>query len=147
VGRPAFDKFIPHYFAKWSGKSLDSFEFRGTFLDYFNGLGDESIKQKIATIDWQGRLYTPGLPPKPDFDTSMVAACYELASKWRDSVREMTAINDSAVQALTNSSHLNLPPRTSSPSRPTKRLPFSTRFKNPGLCPPSAPSFSARHTT
>lgn len=84
MGREAFDKFIPHYFAKWSGKSLDSFEFRDTFLDYFNDLGDDSIKQRIATIDWEDRLYTPGLPPKPDFDTSMVAACYELASKWQN---------------------------------------------------------------
>ncbi|KJK84600.1 Leukotriene A-4 hydrolase-like protein [Metarhizium anisopliae BRIP 53293] len=84
VGREAFDKFIPHYFAKWSGKSLDSFEFRDTFVDFFNHLGDEAIKQKIATIDWDGRFYTPGLPPKPDFDLTMVTACYELATKWKD---------------------------------------------------------------
>ena len=86
VGRDNFDKFIPHYFAKWSGKSLDSFEFRDTFMDFFNGLGDEAVKQKIATIDWESRLYTPGLPPKPEFDTAMVKECYELASKWQDSV-------------------------------------------------------------
>lgn len=92
VGREAFDKFIPHYFAKWSGKSLDSFEFRDTFMDFFNGLGDEGIKQKIAAIDWEGRLYTPGLPPKPDFDTSMVAECYELASKWQNTVSYATQI-------------------------------------------------------
>ncbi|GAO17142.1 uncharacterized protein UV8b_00351 [Ustilaginoidea virens] len=88
VGREAFDKFIPHYFAKWSGKSLDSFEFRDTFMSFFNGLGDDAIKQKIATIDWQDRLYAPGLPPKPDFDTSMVTACYDLASKWHDATYE-----------------------------------------------------------
>ena len=87
VGREAFDKFIPHYFTKWSGRSLDSFEFRDTFMDFFSGLGDDAMKQKIATIDWEGRFYTPGLPPKPDFDTSMVSACYELATKWQDTVR------------------------------------------------------------
>ncbi|TWU79169.1 hypothetical protein ED733_008876 [Metarhizium rileyi] len=84
VGREAFDKFIPYYFAKWSGKSLDSFEFRDTFLDFFNGLGDDAIKQKVATVDWEDRFYTPGLPPKPDFDLTMVTACYELATKWQD---------------------------------------------------------------
>ncbi|CAI4215293.1 unnamed protein product [Parascedosporium putredinis] len=31
VGRDNFDKFIPHYFTKFSGKSLDSFEFKETF--------------------------------------------------------------------------------------------------------------------
>lgn len=86
VGRENFDKFIPHYFAKWSGKSLDSFEFRDTFMDFFNGLGDEGLKSKIATIDWQARFYTPGLPPKPDFDTTLVTMCYDLAEKWKDAV-------------------------------------------------------------
>lgn len=86
VGRPNFDKFIPHYFTKWSGKSLDSFEFRDTFMDFFNNLGDEGIKLKIKDIDWKGRLYTPGLPPKPTFDTSLANQCYELAAKWEDEV-------------------------------------------------------------
>ncbi|KAM3511846.1 hypothetical protein MY11210_004537 [Beauveria gryllotalpidicola] len=85
VGRDNFDKFIPHYFTKWAGKSLDSFEFKETFLDYFNGLGDESIKQKIATIDWEDKLYSPGLPPKPDFDTTLAQQCYDLANRWKDS--------------------------------------------------------------
>ncbi|KAM3459747.1 hypothetical protein NHJ6243_006580 [Beauveria neobassiana] len=85
VGRDNFDKFIPHYFTKWAGKSLDSFEFKATFLDYFNGLGDESIKQKIATIDWEDKLYSPGLPPKPDFDTTLAQQCYDLANQWKDS--------------------------------------------------------------
>lgn len=86
VGRPNFDKFIPHYFTKWSGKSLDSFEFRDTFMDFFNGLGNEDIKQKIKEIDWEGRFYTPGLPTKPEFDTTLADECYKLAEKWKDSV-------------------------------------------------------------
>ncbi|KAJ6443294.1 leukotriene A4 hydrolase [Purpureocillium lavendulum] len=84
VGRENFDKFIPHYFTKWSGKSLDSFEFRDTFMDFFNGLGDEELKKKVATVDWDAKLYTPGLPTKPDFDTSLVTQCYDLAKKWGD---------------------------------------------------------------
>lgn len=86
VGRENFDKFIPHYFTKWSGKSVDSFEFKQTFLDFFNGLGDGEISNKIANIDWDDKFYTPGLPPKPDFDTSLANMCYELANKWKDAV-------------------------------------------------------------
>ncbi|KAK4089846.1 leukotriene A4 hydrolase [Purpureocillium lilacinum] len=91
VGRENFDRFIPHYFTKWSGKSLDSFEFRETFMDFFNGLGDEELKKKVATIDWEARLYTPGLPPKPDFDTTLVTLCYDLAKKWEDASFEPSA--------------------------------------------------------
>ncbi|KAF5007988.1 hypothetical protein FDECE_5709 [Fusarium decemcellulare] len=98
VGRENFDKFIPHYFTKWSGKSLDSFEFKQTFLDFFNGLGNDEISKKISTIDWDDKFYTPGLPPKPDFDTSLANMCYELANKWKDpsfepSIKDMEAFN------------------------------------------------------
>ena len=37
----------------------------------------------LDTIDWESWLYKPGMPPvKPDFDTSMVDQCYQLADKW-----------------------------------------------------------------
>ncbi|KAH6899913.1 peptidase family M1-domain-containing protein [Thelonectria olida] len=83
VGRESFDKFIPHYFTKWSAKSLDSFEFKETFLDFFNGLGDDEISKKVAQIDWDDKFYSPGLPPKPEFDTSLANMCYDLAEKWK----------------------------------------------------------------
>lgn len=86
VGLESFDKFIPHYFKTWSKKSLDSFEFKETFINFFEGLGDEGIKNKIATIDWDEWFYKPGLPPKPDFDTSRVDVCYRLADNWKDKV-------------------------------------------------------------
>ncbi|PHH62455.1 hypothetical protein CDD81_7102 [Ophiocordyceps australis] len=99
VGRDNFDKFIPYYFTKWSGKSLDSFEFRDTFVDFFNELGDQDVKNKVAAIDWDAKFYTPGLPPKPDFDTTMVTACYDLAGKWNDSSFEPAAKDVEAFTA------------------------------------------------
>lgn len=36
----------------------------------------------MTEVDWDAWFYKPGLPPKPDFDTSMVDVCYELADKW-----------------------------------------------------------------
>jgi leukotriene-A4 hydrolase len=86
VGRDNFDKFIPHYFNKWAGKSLDSFEFRDTFMDFFNEIGDADVKTKIAAIDWNDKFYTPGLPPKPKLDTTLANQCFELANKWKDPV-------------------------------------------------------------
>ncbi|KAF7519061.1 hypothetical protein G7054_g13236 [Neopestalotiopsis clavispora] len=83
VGREHFDKFIPHYFKTWARKSLDSFEFKQTFLDFFNNYGNAEITEKIAQIPWEERFYTPGLPPKPEFDTSYVDSCVALAEKWK----------------------------------------------------------------
>lgn len=86
VGREHFDKFIPHYFKTWARKSLDSFEFKQTFLDFFDSYGNEEIKEKVAQIPWEERFYTPGLPPKPEFDTSYVDSCVALAEKWKQDV-------------------------------------------------------------
>ncbi|KAJ4265585.1 Leucyl aminopeptidase yscIV [Fusarium torreyae] len=91
VGRENFDKFIPFYFTKWSGKSLDSFEFKQTFLDFFNNLGNDEVSKKVAEIDWDGKFYTPGLPPKPEFDTTLANQCYDLANKWKDAHFEPSA--------------------------------------------------------
>ncbi|KAF5019154.1 hypothetical protein F66182_8859 [Fusarium sp. NRRL 66182] len=91
VGREYFDKFIPFYFTKWSGKSLDSFEFKQTFLDFFSNLGNDEISKKISEIDWDDKFYTPGLPPKPDFDTTLANQCYDLANKWKNTNFEPSA--------------------------------------------------------
>lgn len=84
VGRKNFDKFIPYYFTKWTNKSLDSYEFKATFLEFFDKPEYADLKDKLAEIDWEGRFYSPGMPPKPDFDTSLIDACYKLAEQWKD---------------------------------------------------------------
>lgn len=84
VGRKNFDKFIPYYFNKWANKSLDSFEFKNTFLEFFSQPEYANLKSKLAEIDWEGRFYDQGMPPKPDFDTSLIDECYKLAEKWKD---------------------------------------------------------------
>lgn len=83
VGRENFDKFIPYYFGKWANKSLDSYEFKDTFLEFFGAPEYTGLKDKISAIDWEGRFYNTGLPPKPEFDTSLVDTCYKLAEKWK----------------------------------------------------------------
>lgn len=80
VTKPKFDKFIPHYFTTWQKKSLDSYEFKSTLLDFFASDADASAS--LSKIDWDSWFYQPGLPPKPQFDTSLVDNCYALADKW-----------------------------------------------------------------
>ncbi|KAA8569126.1 hypothetical protein EYC84_000796 [Monilinia fructicola] len=80
VGKSTWDKFIPHYFTTWKRKSLDSFEFKATLLDFF--ASDKAASQALESVDWDSWFYKPGLPPRPEFDTSLVDKCYDLAKKW-----------------------------------------------------------------
>jgi len=84
VGKSTWDKFIPHYFTTWSRKSLDSYDFKATLLDFF--ASDKEASAALAKVDWDTWFYKPGLPPKPKFDTSMVDKCYALADKWESKV-------------------------------------------------------------
>ncbi|KAJ0418130.1 leukotriene A-4 hydrolase [Aspergillus carlsbadensis] len=81
VRKEKFDKFIPHYFTKFKGKSLDSYEFKSTILDFFSS--DAEAYKLLQELDWDGWFYRPGLPPKPEFDTSLADTVYELAHKWK----------------------------------------------------------------
>jgi len=68
------------YFETFKFKSLDSYEFKSTLLDFFKS--DKDASKLLNDLDWDSWFYKPGLPPKPDFDTSMVDVCYKLADKW-----------------------------------------------------------------
>ncbi|CAD6503196.1 BgTH12-02864 [Blumeria graminis f. sp. triticale] len=80
IGKDIFDTFIPHYFSTWSQKSLNSHEFKQTLIEFFQSNSD--VSSKLDSIDWDNWFYKPGLPPKPQFDTTMVDKCYALAEKW-----------------------------------------------------------------
>ncbi|KAF3312140.1 hypothetical protein TWF173_007471 [Orbilia oligospora] len=83
VGREKWDKFIPYYFKTFRGKSLTSNVFKETLLAFFEN-DPEAHKALTTKVDWDKEYYSPGLPEKPDFDTSMVDICYELAKKWKN---------------------------------------------------------------
>ncbi|EON68246.1 leukotriene A-4 hydrolase [Coniosporium apollinis CBS 100218] len=80
IGKEKWDKFIPHYFTSYKFKSLDSYDFKATLLDFFSS--DSEASKKLEDLDWDTWFYKAGYPPKPDFDTSMVDVCYKLADNW-----------------------------------------------------------------
>jgi leukotriene-A4 hydrolase len=85
IGKEHFDKFIPQYFTTWKGKSLDSYDFKATLLDFFaaDKYTDASVAKKLEEIDWDKWFYTPGYPIwKPKFDTTLVDAPLKLAAEW-----------------------------------------------------------------
>lgn len=80
-GKAAFDPFIKHYFTTWRNKSLDSDQFKSTFLNFYKGKSSS-----LDNIDWDTWLYGQGLPPvTPQFDTSLADSVYELVDRWVES--------------------------------------------------------------
>jgi len=80
VGREKWDTFIPNYFQKFRTKSLTSFDFKDTLLEFF--ASDSEASAALKQVDWDEKFYAPGLPTKPDFDTTLVDVCYALARCW-----------------------------------------------------------------
>ena len=80
VTKEKWNRYIPHYFTTFARKSLDSYDFKANLLSFFDL--DTTASKALNDVDWDSWFYAPGLPPKPDFDTSLVDVCYHLASKW-----------------------------------------------------------------
>lgn len=78
------------------------------FVEMADKEGGEELRKKIESIDWETKFYGPGLPPKPEFDTSNVDVCYSLVDKFKDEVcslfRSMPLPPMSLFQALLLSS-------------------------------------------
>jgi leukotriene-A4 hydrolase len=59
IGIEKFDTFIPHYFTVWKEKSLDSYDFKVTLLDFF--AKDAGVSEKLAEgIDWDKWFWSRG---------------------------------------------------------------------------------------
>ncbi|KAL6717066.1 Leucyl aminopeptidase yscIV [Lecanora helva] len=82
VGKQKWNTFIPHYFTKFARSSLDSYDFKSCLLAFFKT--DPAASAALGKVDFDFWFYSPGLPPKPDFDTSLVDICYKLAVRWKD---------------------------------------------------------------
>ncbi|RPA87615.1 leukotriene A-4 hydrol [Ascobolus immersus RN42] len=83
VGREKWNKFIPYYFNKYKTKSLTSQDFKDTVIEFFKD--DEAASKAISEkVDWDAWYNNPGLPPKPEFDTSLADVCFKLADSWNE---------------------------------------------------------------
>lgn len=81
IGREKWDPFVRHYFTVFKERSIDSYEFKAELFRFF--AKDEAALVELNKIDWEARFHSPGFPPKPDFDTTLVDACLKLAAQWQ----------------------------------------------------------------
>jgi leukotriene-A4 hydrolase len=84
---------LSKYFTTFKQKSVDSYEFKSTLVDFFES--DVEASKLLQELDWDSWFYKPGLPPKPRFDTSLADIVYELADKWK-------SLPESAFQPQSN---------------------------------------------
>lgn len=76
VGTPKFEAFAKHYFSKFKKATVTSEDFRATLLAYFEN------DPRLTSLSWDELFYTPGLPPKPKYDTSLAEEAERLADLW-----------------------------------------------------------------
>jgi leukotriene-A4 hydrolase len=95
---PSLTKRCWQYFTKFSKLSLDSYEFKSAVFDFFSS--DPEATDLLNALDWDRWFYEPGLPPKPDFDTSLVDVVYELAQKWHTSSESGFTPSPSDIKGL-----------------------------------------------
>ncbi|PVU88520.1 hypothetical protein BB561_005803 [Smittium simulii] len=77
--------FYKHYIHTFSGKSIDTDDFKNLLYSYVEKVaGSEGIK-KLDSVDWEAWLYKPGMPPVTnDFDKTPQVAPMNLANKWHE---------------------------------------------------------------
>lgn len=68
-------------------------------MDFFQS--DSEAFKVLTDLDWDKWFYAPGLPPKPQFDTSLVDVVYELAEKWQSLTESSFKPKASDIQGLT----------------------------------------------
>jgi len=79
-GIKEFDPFIKFYFTKFQQKSIDTYQFIDSLYEFYSK--DQSKIDILNSIDWELWLYTPGLPPKANFDTTLVDNVTSLVNLW-----------------------------------------------------------------
>lgn len=84
-GIEEFDPFIKHYFKKFARQSLDTFQFLDTLFDFY-----PTKRSTLESVDWEKWLFTPGMPDKVKFDTTLADNVYSLANKWVEQASKLT---------------------------------------------------------
>ena len=73
------EPFLKFYYKKFAYKSINSEQFKETFLEYFKDV------EAVKSVDWETWFFKPGMPIyKPKFDDSLAVVCWDLAKKWQD---------------------------------------------------------------
>lgn len=90
-GLEEFDPFIKFYFTKFEKKSIDTYQFVDSLYEFYSQ--DAEKVAVLDAIDWELWLYTAGLPPKAEFDTTLVDEVECLVDAWISKTCEFTSVS------------------------------------------------------
>ncbi|CEP23408.1 LAP2 [Cyberlindnera jadinii] len=93
-GVEEFDPFIKFYFTEFSKQSIDTYQFVDSLYKFYGK--DPSKIAILDNIDWELWLYTPGLPPRAPFDTTLVDQVEELVNAWISKATVFTTVDEFA---------------------------------------------------
>lgn len=89
-GVEQFDPFVKFYFTKFSKSSIDTYQFVDSLYEFYSkDVGKVAV---LDSIDWELWLYTPGLPPKADFDGTLVDQVETLVDAWISKATQFTSV-------------------------------------------------------
>lgn len=78
-GPEVFEPYMKAYFKRFAHQSIATEDWKQFLYSHF-----ASQKAILDAVDWQGWLYTPGLPPvSMPFDTTLVKQCTAFADEWK----------------------------------------------------------------
>uniref|UniRef100_W5K8W2 Leukotriene A4 hydrolase n=1 Tax=Astyanax mexicanus TaxID=7994 RepID=W5K8W2_ASTMX len=77
MGGPVFMGFVKSYIQMFAYSSVTTEQWKDYLFTYFKDKVDILNK-----VDWNGWMYTPGMPPFKPYDTTLADACNALAQRW-----------------------------------------------------------------
>ncbi|KAL6948719.1 hypothetical protein ACO0QE_001192 [Hanseniaspora vineae] len=81
-GAEHYDQFLRHYFKKFAFQSINTWQFLDCLYEFFYHYDKKKYTKLYEEMDWETWLFKPGMPPKPEFDSSLCETVYELTTKW-----------------------------------------------------------------
>lgn len=91
-GVEKFDPFVKFYFTKFQKQSIDTYQFVDSLYEFY--ANEESQIAALNSIDWELWLYTPCLPPRANFDTTLVDNVSKLVETWISKAVEFKTVNE-----------------------------------------------------
>lgn len=99
-GPDVFLGFLKTYIQVFAYKSVTTEEWKTFLYSYF-----KDKVEILDTVDWNGWMHTPGMPPvQPKYDMTLANACIKLSDRWSEA-KESDLSSFTAADAKELSSH------------------------------------------